>query len=199
MTVPINIKVKKTSRIRQGDIYKDIELIEYIKERKGDLEISKILFPYIIVLTQECDLEQDFYNRKPLTRKGEPQKDQDKQLMSVLVAPFFNVEQFKVGKHFEDIELKMNKDIKWDRTEGTKIRNNEIPRYHYLEFPGNVSIPLSIIDFKHFFSVNIMELNKIRSKNFICSVSQLFREEISQRFAYYLSRIGLPEPKKKEK
>jgi hypothetical protein len=36
-------------------------------------------------------------------------------------------------------------------------------------------------------------LEKIRPKNFVCRLSALFREDLSQRFAAYLSRIGLPE------
>lgn len=194
MTRPIGVKVKRMSRIRQGDIYKDTEYIEYIKEEKGDLEISKILFPYVIVLSQDCDLKSDYLNRKVI--KENPQKNQDKYLISILVAPFFNIEHFKVGSHLEELELKMRENINWDSTEGQKIRNNEIPRYHFLKFPNNIPLPDSLIDFKHFFSMNIGTMNKVRPNKFVCCVSELFREEISQRFAYYLSRIGLPPLKK---
>lgn len=192
----IKTKIGKSSRIRQGDIYKSIEYLEYIKEKKGVLEISKIIYPYVIVLTQDCDLKQDFVNRKE--KKVKPEKTQDKYLISVLVAPLFNVEHFKKGEHFSEIELHMRDDIPWDQTEGKKIKKNELPRYHYLKFPPELEIVDSIIDFKHFFSINIKSLNKIRRKNFVCSVAELFREEISDRFAFYLARIGLPELKPKE-
>jgi hypothetical protein len=80
------------------------------------------------------------------------------------------------------------------RTHGRLLRNNEIPRYHYMEFPRDVPIVPSVIDFKHYFSVNAQELANKKSSSFVCMVSPLFREDISHRFASYLSRIGLPEP-----
>jgi hypothetical protein len=69
---------------------------------------------------------------------------------------------------------------------------NERPRYHYLSFPDNVPIVPSIADFKHYFSVNLVYLEKLRQKHFVCRLSELYREDLSQRFAAYLSRIGLP-------
>ncbi len=47
------------NRISQGDIYKDIEHIEYAFEKDGYINISKIIFPLVVVLTQDCDLAQD--------------------------------------------------------------------------------------------------------------------------------------------
>ena len=35
-------------------------------------------------------------------------------------------------------------------------------------------------------------LDKMRRKNFVCRLSELFREDLSQRFSGYLARIGLP-------
>ena len=77
----------------------------------------------------------------------------------------------------------------------TKYKNlidNEIPRYHYLKFSEDIPIVSSIIDFKHYFSVDIEYLKKHINENFVCQVSELYREHISQRFANFLSRIGLP-------
>lgn len=182
----IKTEISQKSRVGQGDIYKEIEMVEEIQENDGNLFISKIEFPFVIVLTQDCDLERDYFNRK------DPEKDQDKFLFSVLVAPFFNEEHFRDGEHLDDLGIKMRK-FKWNGTEASKIKKNQIPRYHYLEFPDNIPIVNSIIDFKHFFSVNISFLDKIRPINFECSISELFREDISNRFAFYLSRIALPD------
>jgi hypothetical protein len=44
----------------------------------------------------------------------------------------------------------------------------------------------------HYFSVNISYLEQIRPTNFVCQISELFREDLSQRFAAFLARIGLP-------
>ena len=71
--------------------------------------------------------------------------------------------------------------------------NNEIPRYHYIEFPTNVDIVNSFIDFKHYFTVNVEYIKQIKSAHYVCTISPVFRENICQRFSNYLSRIGLPE------
>jgi hypothetical protein len=69
--------------------------------------------------------------------------------------------------------------------------DNEIPRYHYLNFSEN-DMPELIVDFKHFFTINRDLLYKnIDSK--LCSLDDLFKEKLSQRFSQFISRIGLPE------
>ena len=181
------VEVKQTpgNRISQGDIYQNVEHIESIDENDGNLEITKIVFPYVFVLTQDCDLAQDY------TFRHDSDKNGDKELISVLVAPLYNSEHVYVGDHLLDLKKKMTP-IKKKKTEGTFLRNNQNPRYHYLEFPEDVTIPTSVIDFKHYFSLNVDYLNSIRETNFVCKVSEMYREDISQRFASFLSRIGLP-------
>lgn len=84
-------------------------------------------------------------------------------------------------------------EINATKTPGDNLRKNETQRYHYLEFPAVINIVPSVIDFKHYFSVNVEYLRSLKRTNFICQVSALFREEISHRFASFLARIGLPE------
>ena len=79
------------SRISQGDILKNVEFIEYAIERDGIIEISKIDFPYVVILTQDCDLNQDYDVR--WGKKNSP-SNQDKKLISVIVAPMYNAEQY---------------------------------------------------------------------------------------------------------
>lgn len=186
-----NVKVKKkpNGRVSQGDIIRDVEYIEYVAERSGVIEVSKIIFPLVVVLTQDCDLEQDSAYRK---RRLAAPSTHDKKLFSVLVAPLYNAEHVFAGEHLLDLNLTMST-IKQTKTEGKTLKQNERPRYHYVEFPADVPIVASIIDFKHYFSVNIEYLVRHRSKCFVCSLSELFREDLSQHFAGYLARIGLPD------
>jgi hypothetical protein len=73
------------------------------------------------------------------------------------------------------------------------IRNNEISRYHYLEFNRDeVPIPPSLIDFKHYFSVNVEYLKQRMVDHWVCKIAELHREDLCQRFAAFLARIGLP-------
>ena len=180
---------QRLGRVSQGDIYKDVEFVEYVQVKRGNIEISKVMFPFVIVLTQDCDLEQDSEIRYPKTTTDA--ETQDKLILSVLVAPLYNVELVYTGEHLAQLEIKMQT-IRKNKTQGTYLRNNKIPRYHYLEFPSEVPIVNSVIDFKHYFSVNVEYLRR-KTSDFMCQVSPLYREDISHRFASFLSRIGLPE------
>ena len=175
------------TRVCQGDIIRDVSCIEHVKEAEGILSVSRIEFPLVVVLTQDCELEQEFRMRT------EGAQSQDKWLVSVLVAPMYNAQHVYRGEQLSQMGLVMQQ-INQARTHGRLLRNNEIPRYHYMEFPSDVPIVPSVIDFKHYFSVNAQELANTKSSSFVCMVSPLFREDISHRFASYLSRIGLPEP-----
>ncbi len=48
-----------------------------------------------------------------------------------------------------------------------------------------------IIDFKHYYTIprNILYQNL---DHYNVSITELHREQLSQRFAYYLSRVGTP-------
>lgn len=184
----IKIKKQRKPRICQGDVFKDIEFIEYAEEKSGIIEVSKIVFPHVVILTQDCDLEQDYkfrWSRKKV-------KNQDKWLISVLVAPLYNKEHVFLGEHLDKLKMKMMNMKEGSSTHIKKIISNQDQRFHYIEFPNNIPIAPSIIDFKHYFSVNVHYLKKIKPSNFICQISELYREDISQRFSAYLSRIGLP-------
>lgn len=182
----INIKQEKEERLCQGDIIRDVRHIEHITERDGNLSISYIEFPYIVVLTQDCDLNQDYKFRTDKTCQT-----QDKFLLSVLVAPLYNAEHVFAGNHLSDIGITSEK-INNTKTPGKRVTSNQDARYHYLEFPGKIGIVPLIIDFKHYFSVNHISLEILKKTKFACKVSELYREDISQRFSSYLSRIGLP-------
>jgi len=177
-------------RVCQGDILRDIAYIEYVSEQDGIVEISEIVFPLVVVLTQDCDLEQDYNSRKDENNSS----TQDKWLLSVLVAPLYNAEHIYAGVHLSDLGIK-SQTINKGKTPGDNLRKNETPRYHFLEFPDDVPIVPSVIDFKHYFSVNVQHIQEMKQTSFVCSVSALFREDISQRFTSFLARIGLPEIK----
>jgi hypothetical protein len=167
-------------RITQGDLFEDLELIERIDTEKSILTVEKISFPYTVCLNQECDLVNDYDNIK----------NKDVGLIHVAFAPAFNFDQYLQGTHWGGI-FQANDPQKRTDTIIKKIMNNEIPRYHYLLFDGS-DLPELIIDFKHFFSINRHDIYKQISKR-KCSLNDLYREAINQRFSSYISRIGLPD------
>ena len=183
----MKVKRQRLGRVSQGDVYKDVEFIQDVSLKRGNIEKYKIVFPYVVVLTQDCDLIRDSEIRyhRIITQT------QDKLIISVLVAPLYNVEHVYMGQHLENLKIKMQL-INKNRTSGKNLRDNKNPRYHYLEFPSEIPITPSVIDFKHYFSVNVEYLKSIKKESFICRISDLFKEDISFRFANFLSRVGLP-------
>ncbi len=178
--------------INQCDLFKNVEFLEFVQEDGDVITVSKIVFPLAIVLTQACDLQQDYNARK---RNFELNTgNQDKFLISVIVAPVYNFEDLRLGNHLEQLGLTMQ--VMGSRTKSPCecIIKNENKRYHYLSFPDDIEIVDSVIDFKHYFTVTVNYLNKIYNEQYICSIDSLYREQISQRFSNFLARIGLPDP-----
>jgi hypothetical protein len=182
----VQIRTTPSSRVNQGDVYRDIDFLEYAVEREGIIEVSMVSFPLVVVLSQDCDLEQD--NRF----RSDASKNQDKWLLSVLVAPLYNVEHLLTGEHLTELGYAMQL-ISRKSTYFDLIKNNQIPRYHFLDFAPDTQVVPSVVDFKHYFSVNVKYLQSLHPTNHLFMISPLFREEISRRFAAFLARIGLPE------
>lgn len=178
--------IKDENRICQGDIFNNIE-IKITIQTDNNLEIRDITFPYIVVLTQDCDLSEDYLCREGLRKTGE---SQDKYLQSILICPLFLAEDFRSGNHLSMIDLKMQHQNSglW----GTII-NNKNERYHHFNIDRKNQIDELVADFKFYYTIPRNNLYKDADINYKISINKLFRESLSQRFAYYLSRIGLPE------
>lgn len=192
----------REQRVCNGDIFRDIEYVENISTIGLDkYKISVIRFPLIIVLSQDCDLKWDNELRTLKEKAGEGVKlpNDDKRLLSVLVAPLYNMKHATEGTQLSGLDMQMsplppliNSKGKVSGT-GKAIVDNQNPRYHYLEFEDEVQIVESVIDFKHYFTLGTSYLADNRPAKFVCSIADLYREKISQRFAYFLSRVGLPD------
>lgn len=170
----------ENGRIMQGDIFQNIEVIEdVITEQDGSVILKKIIFPLVICLNQDCDLHTDYIHRED-NKSGS--------LLHLIVAPLFELTSFREGKNWGEL-MNVGDHISSERIKPIKMNND--PRYHYLIFPEK-EMPELIIDFKYFFTINRDALyGRLDQK--VCSVDDLFRELINQRFCDYLSRIGLPE------
>lgn len=172
-------------RFCQGDILRDISIVQWA-ERIGDrLSVQERVLPYSVILTQDCDLEQDYNNRL-----SENSKNADKYIHSVLLSPAYPAAAVKSGTHLQELQLSMET-INSERWRAIKQNNNY--RYHFLFGHQDFQIPDLVIDFKHYFTVprDVLYTEIFRS-SYLASVSELFRESLSIRFAQYLSRIGLP-------
>lgn len=181
-------------RICQGDIFKKVYFIETVEELNAEeLEIIRITFPYIVVLSQDCDLQSDFFTVSSAERN----------LLSVIVAPIYDAEKVYEG-NIGEIGLKAVNIREQHKNRYKKLKDfiagvgkDEFDRYHTIDINGKNYI----IDFKHYFSISVKQLlNKklnIHNGDYVWSLPALHRERLTQRFCNYLSRIGLP-PSQKE-
>lgn len=174
-------------RIHQGDILKDIIVLDwsYDEGHPGKYETFGIKLPYSIVMTQDCDLERDFINRSEINPK-----DNDKYLQTILLCPSYLATNLKKGNHLEQQKMKMHT---WNSDMYKQMKNQNNDRFHFLEANQALQIPELMIDFKHFFTIPRNALYSLFENHYHKTLNQLFREQLSQRFSNYLSRIGLPE------
>ncbi len=77
------------------------------------------------------------------------------------------------------------------KTKWKDIVNNNNPRYHYLEKFNDYSKNY-IIDFKIFYTIPYEYISSKFEECYYMSLNELFREDLSNRFFNYHSRIGLP-------
>lgn len=177
---------KPIDRISQCDIFQDISVVENVRIVGAEVELKTITFPYVICLNQDCDLNSD--NRDKAIN---PDGNKNCRLLHLIVAPLFVFDSFIEGTHWGDL-FDPTPAINIKKTEGKKIMNNEDHRYHFLHFDKESKLPEMVIDFKHFFTISTEQLyNSLDHR--VCSVDELYREKICQRFAFFQSRIGLPD------
>ena len=178
-------------RFHQCDILRDITIVEWAAEVKdAPLEERFQIFdrkvPYAIVLNQDCDLEQDYANRSNLASET-----QDKYLQSILLCPAYPEADFRLGKHLEGVNLTMQQ---FPLRQFEKVRQNQLFRYHFLPKNLDFQVPELVVDFKHHFTIPRDRINdEYRSAHYLVTLEMLFREDLSNRFSYFLSRIALPE------
>ncbi len=86
----------------------------------------------------------------------------------------------------------------YNRERFREIKKNRYPRYHFIESDSNFKVPELVVDFKHYAAIQREWIYSQFSECYFASLKPLFREALSQRFAYYISRIGLPEHGKQQ-
>lgn len=182
-------------RLGQGDILKDLRF-KYVIKESSEPETESVTFDFAVVLTQDCDLEQD---RAALLKAEEAERpggdargsspNQDKYLNSVLVCPAFVADLLRNGTHMTQFGWTMQR---LSRDLWAPVKNNTNPRYQFLAASDEFQLPELVIDFKHFFTLQRGYLYTMKEQR-ATRLDSLFRESVSQRFAYYLSRVALPE------
>jgi len=120
-------------RVCQGDILKEVAI--YLGFSKRDAEGFKIkdFYPkYVVVLSQDCDLQSDYIEReKNIEKKANGQEElHDKYLPTILLCPAYPLNDFVEGKHID--EWKMSSELKNEKSVKKLKKNDDFKRYHYL-------------------------------------------------------------------
>lgn len=185
-----HFEVQPRDRLYQGDIFRDLTFstTKFQAEDKKELKVVEYPLQYCVLITQDCDLEQDAKNHM----SGSVQ-NRDKGLRSLLVLPAYVAEQLRRGVHLNDDEADEQEQTSSINSEKWRlIRSNQSARYHYLVGDTKLQIPELVLDFKHYVTVPREQLYEQAEQRYIGTINVLFRENLSCRFAHYLSRVGLP-------
>lgn len=170
-------------RICQGDIFEDL----LISIGSGsDTNHAEFNLEYAVVLAQDCDLQQDFDERKvrPIPTIN------DKYLDTVLICPAYLLEEFAQGTHIAGRRMNTFSAKEIEK----KLKQNDVfKRYHYLSEDLDNGVPELVLDFKHFLTAPRDVLYSRRKESYVATVNEIYREALSQRFTNFLSRIGLPD------
>lgn len=169
---------------------------DQISENALEIDADLITGNFII-LSQSCDLEQD-------------------NIDAVVLAPVYSVGQF-VGAdpnlHHKaiqcahskkinipadeslpaDLFMRLAQECKSLRSEIDTIRRGDKPAYHLLNEEPTADLPFSIVDFHRIYSAPkkyLLELIKRQGPRI--RLKPPYREHLSQAFARYFMRVGLP-------
>jgi len=171
-------------RLRQGEIICDLTQAL----RTGPETVDELAHPFAVVLTQDCDLEQDHTARttKPTDDKHKAKLEKG-QLPNLLLAEVHDAATLRGGVGGSDI---------WKR-----IHQNKDERYHFLEAaPAGADLlgqglPALTIDFKRIFTLGmgeVLEMLKSGSGKRRCRLATPYAEHLSSRYCYFQMRIALP-------
>lgn len=155
--------------------------VENEKQGKMPVLFNRVIHPFAIVVTQDCDLIQDYAVRM------ESNFSSDKIIPSILFCEVITAEQLRGSGGIKS-------DI-WKR-----IRMNRDERYHFLEKVSSVDdslkegLPELGIDFKRYFTLPTTEVY-MRLETDVkrrCRLISPYLEHFSTRFCYYQFRVALP-------
>jgi hypothetical protein len=174
--------------LRQGEIISGLTQIRLQIESVGSDEpvVDFEWHPLAIVVTQDCDLEQDFKIRT-LLQNSTPSPS-NKLLPNILFCQIISAEELKQANALNS--------ALWSR-----VKINKDERYHFFQkvMPSDDALGEGLselgLDFKRYFSIPTEEVYarlKLDAQRRCCLLSP-YLEHFSTRFAYYQFRVALPQ------
>jgi hypothetical protein len=161
--------------LRQGELVVDLKqgVLDIAALRDGRHIVDTVTRSFALVVTQDCDLEQDYSSGK--------------RVLSVL----FCIAQTAEATRASSPDFKSTG---WKRV----VQNKEM-RFHFLQGPipaednAAEGLPDLVVDFKSYFALPRDEayfrIEQLRRR---CALVSPYVEHLSTRFAHYLARVALP-------
>jgi hypothetical protein len=168
--------------LTMGEKGRVITAVTSIAGQAPPLRVAPKLHPFALILTQGCELEQDFH-----ARRGEVLED--KQIPAILFCEVVNA---------VDLRSRVKKSEHWNL-----LKSNRDERYHFFqavekEFDvEGEGLPELGVDLKRIFTIPTDEVYyRIRcgEARRRCCLQSPYLEHSCHRFANFLSRVALPEP-----
>lgn len=172
------------TRLRQGHVLSEFTEWQVTLDEQGGLA-TPVAHPYVLVVTQDCDLEQDANARENPDLPAAKRLQQ--QLTHVLLVV---AEEFEVSGRFEN-----NSKLK------AKAKHNQEPRLQYLapcapsDDTAADGFPALLLDFKRLFSVpfeHLVEGAPGQTTRRRACLRTPYAEHLSVRLGYFLQRVALP-------
>jgi hypothetical protein len=155
--------------LEQGDILRECPVMipPNITMKGGDTVSSNIKIYDVIILSQSCDLA-------------------NKKISIVQVSPFFNIEEYDFIKNANNSEKISNKN---------KLRQGNLPGLHLLNQCeiNQHKTDFLIVDFRNVYGVDFAFLVEfVKNSGKRLRLNPPYKEHLSQSFARYFMRVGLP-------
>lgn len=168
--------------LRQGEILSDLRRfrIDPSSVAEDAPAVIAVLYPLVIVLTQDCDL----------TQQGRPEAGSDPHLPCILLTEVTTAESLRNQKDVNTAAWKL-------------IRQNREERYHFLEAvppdcdATGAGLGELALDFKRYLAVPTDEIYALLDSRLCHRRTVLecpYMEHLCHRFGTYLGRIALPRP-----
>ncbi len=160
--------VKEDNSLEQGDFLENCPIIippiEYLTSEEVNVDVKEY---DVVIMSQSCDLQQE-------------------KIDLVLVCPAWNFSEFEKTSDF------------FKSTSGKKaLKDGNVPGYHLLnkcDLEG-YKAECRVVDFRNVYSIHLNCLKDIiAKKDKRLRLLSPYREHLSQAFARFFMRVGLPTP-----
>ena len=177
--------------LESGLILRDVKLPEYRRDAEGQVLHSPTDFDWLVVVSQECDLERDRKDRRKKRDDAGFTKESNL-LRIVFVCPAFPEERVLSGNYVPGAR-------RWGHRDSALLKKRDgDERYHRLR-PFEGRFDQLLVDFKLVTGAHPTYLGSwidSRPESAVATLVPPFRDRLIQRFVGYLGRI--PEPADEE-